>query len=230
VRLLVHTCCANCLADGLEALQGKADDVAAYWFNPNIHPLLEYRKRLKSVKLLAGRLGLDLEADETDEGYGLARFLEEVAGIEDERSFGDFGQASARRMSGLVTTFAARRAYAGRSRTRCERCHAVRLKAAAEEAARQGFDAFATTLAVSPYQDHESLRRAGAAAAAASGVEFVYDDLRELHDTAGSLPKGLKLYRQQYCGCVFSEEERYRDTGVGLLRPGENVAVNGGVQ
>jgi len=197
VRLLVHTCCANCLADGLESLRGKADDVAAYWFNPNIHPLLEYRKRLKSVKLLAGRLGLDLEADETDEGYGLARFLEEAAGIGDQR---------------------------------CERCHTMRLKAAAAEAARRGFDAFATTLTVSPYQDHESLRRAGAAAAAESGVEFLYEDLRELHDKAGALPKGLKLYRQQYCGCVFSEEERYRDTGVGLLRPGGNVAVNGGVR
>ena len=195
MRLLVHTCCANCLADSLEALRGKADDVAAYWFNPNIHPLLEYRRRLKSVKLLAGRLGLDLEADETDEGYGLARFLEEVAGPDGQR---------------------------------CARCHDVRLKAAAEEAARQGFDAFATTLAVSPHQDHESLRRAGAAAADASGVEYLYDDLRELHDTGGSLPKGLKLYRQQYCGCVFSEEERYRDTAVDLVMPGGGCAGDGG--
>ena len=182
MRLLLHTCCANCLADTVGAWRGAADQVDAFWYNPNVHPLVEYRKRLKSARLLTDRLGMELHADDR---YGLVDFLRAVAGREDDR---------------------------------CEYCYSERLKAAAAEAAKQGFDAFATTLSVSPQQDHDLLRRVGAEAAEGAGVEFVYRDLRELHGSAAALPKGLQLYHQQYCGCVYSEYDRYRDTGTGLLK------------
>ena len=180
MKLLLHTCCANCLADSLEGWRRKADEVAAYWFNPNIHPFVEYRRRLKSVKLLTERLGLDLVADED---YGLIDFLRSVTGHEDRR---------------------------------CEHCHRARLQATAAVAARQGFEAFATTLSVSPQQNHDIMKAAGIEAAAEHGVEFLYEDMRGLHGTAASLPKGLTLYRQQYCGCIYSEADRYRDRVEGL--------------
>jgi predicted adenine nucleotide alpha hydrolase (AANH) superfamily ATPase len=93
---------------------------------------------------------------------------------------------------------------------RCARCYALRLGAAAERAAAEGLDAFTTTLLVSPYQKHEWIVHAGEAAAEQHGVRFHYRDFRDGFPQTREMAKALGLYRQKYCGCVFSEEERYR--------------------
>jgi predicted adenine nucleotide alpha hydrolase (AANH) superfamily ATPase len=93
---------------------------------------------------------------------------------------------------------------------RCARCYAMRLDAAARRAADEGFDAFTTTLLVSPYQKHDRIIRAGEAAAEEHKTAFHYRDFRDGYAAGRSMSRELGLYRQKYCGCLFSEEERYR--------------------
>ncbi len=102
------------------------------------------------------------------------------------------------------------RAVVGHEDVRCPICYAMRLDRVAELAGSLGFDAFSTSMLVSTYQDHESIRQAGEAAAAAHGVEFVYRDYRPRVMEGVKASKQMGLYRQQYCGCIYSEWERYR--------------------
>lgn len=92
---------------------------------------------------------------------------------------------------------------------RCRLCYAMRLNRTAEEAARRGFDAFTTTLLISPHQNQEHIREAGTAAAGEYGVDFHFENLRRGWSERGRLTREHDLYRQQYCGCVYSEWERY---------------------
>ncbi|MDR1920403.1 MAG: epoxyqueuosine reductase QueH [Candidatus Adiutrix sp.] len=91
---------------------------------------------------------------------------------------------------------------------RCRRCYALRLGRAAEEAAARGRRAFATTLAFSRRQKHELLIEEGLKAAAAHGLDFYYEDWRPGWRRGHEIARGLGLYRQNYCGCVYSELER----------------------
>ena len=94
---------------------------------------------------------------------------------------------------------------------RCPICYAMRLERVAELAASGGFDAFSTSMLVSTHQDHEGIRRAGEATAAAQGVKFAYRDFRPGVMEGVKVSKEMGLYRQQYCGCIYSEWERYRE-------------------
>jgi len=183
MRILLHICCAHCLEQTLAGLRnefGDALDVVGYWFNPNIHPLLEYRRRLKAVRVLNEALQLPIHYEEA---YGLESFLYEI--------FQD-GKAN-----------------------RCSRCYRYRLNATARKAADLDIDVFSSTLIVSQQQDHRSIRQEAAHASEAWAVEFLYRDLREI---AATIPRRKGIYAQQYCGCIFSEETRYRDTGKDLYR------------
>jgi epoxyqueuosine reductase len=95
------------------------------------------------------------------------------------------------------------------SEERCRTCYRLRLEETAKYAAEQRLKCFATTLAMSPYQDHEMLRLEGEAAARRFGVDFIYEDLRPGYRESVEISRRLGLYRQPYCGCVFSEKERY---------------------
>ena len=92
---------------------------------------------------------------------------------------------------------------------RCERCYRARLAAAAETATREGFEAFTTTLLASRHQKHEVVRRAGEAAGRAAGTEFVYCDWRGRMVSGVEAARKRSLYRQRYCGCIWSEYERF---------------------
>lgn len=91
---------------------------------------------------------------------------------------------------------------------RCRACYAMRLGAAALTAARRGHRAFGTTLAFSRRQKHDLIVEEGEKAAAAHGLEFYYEDWRPGWQRGHELAKSLGLYRQNYCGCVFSEFEK----------------------
>jgi predicted adenine nucleotide alpha hydrolase (AANH) superfamily ATPase len=93
---------------------------------------------------------------------------------------------------------------------RCGVCYRLRMESAARYAAEAGFDAFTTSLLISPYQDHEGIRRAGEVAAEEHGVHFLYRDFRPLFRAGQQAARDMGLYMQKYCGCIFSEEERYR--------------------
>lgn len=92
---------------------------------------------------------------------------------------------------------------------RCDYCYKVRLEGTAQAAAENGFDAFTTTLLVSPYQDHEKIVYTAQAAAEKFGVEFMYFDFRPYFRDGQAQARELGLYMQKFCGCIFSEEERY---------------------
>jgi predicted adenine nucleotide alpha hydrolase (AANH) superfamily ATPase len=93
---------------------------------------------------------------------------------------------------------------------RCETCYRLRMDETARRAAEEGFEAFTTTLLISPYQNHELLIATAEAAAKKHGVTFLYRDFRPTFREGQQKARELELYMQKYCGCVFSEEERYR--------------------
>jgi len=110
------------------------------------------------------------------------------------------------------------RAVAGHEDDRCRHCFILRMSRTASVARDRGFDAFSTTILISPYQKHELAKQVGESTAAAAGVEFLYADLRKRFSDSRRITKPMELYRQQYCGCLFSEWERYRRVpGVGKL-------------
>ena len=93
---------------------------------------------------------------------------------------------------------------------RCRYCYESRMEVAARTAKENGFDAFTTTLLVSPYQKHEIIREVGEQMAKKYGVEFYYRDFREGFREGQNIARELELYMQKYCGCIYSEEDRYR--------------------
>lgn len=94
---------------------------------------------------------------------------------------------------------------------RCIACYRMRMEATAEFAAKEGFSAYTTTLLISPWQDHEQLRMIGEDCGKQFGVDFFYHDFRTVYKKSVELSKSMNMYRQKYCGCIFSEEERYTD-------------------
>jgi predicted adenine nucleotide alpha hydrolase (AANH) superfamily ATPase len=165
----------------VESLRGENIQPDLFWYNPNIHPFTEYKSRRDTLSGYAADQHLDLNI--LDE-YGLRSFIQGVfPGPED----GGGGDRPAR----------------------CAWCYSVRLEKTAALAAERSYDAFCTTLLISPWQDHEGIRRAGAAAAEKYGVDFLYRDFRPRFRAGQEQARALGFYMQKYCGCIFSEEERY---------------------
>jgi len=178
VKLFLHVCCAPCLAKTLVGLRGvsaRPPDLRLFFFNPNIHPLLEFRRRMTALRVYLEREELPAEIDGT---YGLVPFLERLDG-----------------------------SFAGPER--CGICLGWRMRETARRAKERGFDAFSTTLLASNEQDRDAVLLAAEAASAAEGIRFEGGDFRDAEVPEGGL-KGI--YRQSYCGCVFSEAERYGPT------------------
>ena len=101
------------------------------------------------------------------------------------------------------------RAVAEDIENRCVKCYEMRLFETAKTAAEQGFDSFTSSLFISPYQNHELMKAVANRAAEAFGVEFLYRDFREVFKAGQDFAREHAFYMQKYCGCVFSEEERY---------------------
>jgi epoxyqueuosine reductase len=180
--LLVHVCCGVCAAAILEPLR-HVGRFAFFFYNPNIQPLLEFRRRLTSVQTFSDREKVDLVADDR---YDAAEFL--------------------RRTAPWVRP------------ERCLVCWRLRLAETARVAAERGFKAITTTLLASEHQDHEAVRRVGEEAAAGRGLEFHYEDWRPMAEHGHEVARRMSLYRQQYCGCLFSEEERFAPTRLHMYR------------
>jgi len=101
------------------------------------------------------------------------------------------------------------RRVVGHEDDRCRHCFQMRLSRTAEIAGEKNFSVFTTTLLISPHQKHDLVREIGASTAEETGIEFLYADLRKRYPDSRHITKPLDLYRQQYCGCVYSEWERY---------------------
>ncbi|UCD57430.1 MAG: epoxyqueuosine reductase QueH [Candidatus Hydrogenedentota bacterium] len=96
-----------------------------------------------------------------------------------------------------------------RERNRCQACYHLRLEKAARTAARRRFDAFTTSLLVSPYQKHDLIREIGQSLGMEYGIEFYYEDFRSGWPHTRRMAREMGLYRQKYCGCIYSEKERF---------------------
>jgi predicted adenine nucleotide alpha hydrolase (AANH) superfamily ATPase len=192
-ELLLHICCGPCASASIGFWRDRGLRPTGFFYNPNIHPLLEFRRRLTGARDVAEITGIALVEDlEYDPSGWFGRVLG-AAGRRDEQS-------------------PAGRLEPPMGRERCRRCIGMRLERAAAEARARGSVAFATTLTISPYQDHQAIKSAGRAAAAAHDVEFVYEDVRALYSESRRLSREWGIFRQKYCGCILSEWERYRDT------------------
>ena len=101
------------------------------------------------------------------------------------------------------------RAVAEDIQNRCEKCYEMRLFQAAKTAKEQGFDSFTSSLFISPYQDHALMKAVAERAANEMGIDFLYRDFRPYFKQGQEKARELGFYMQKYCGCVFSEEERY---------------------
>ena len=99
---------------------------------------------------------------------------------------------------------------AGKGAGRCEQCYRMRLDAAAAVAREKGFSLFTTSLLYSKYQKHDLIAGVAREAASAQGIEFYYEDFRQGWREGIVESKAMGLYRQQYCGCIYSERDRYR--------------------
>jgi predicted adenine nucleotide alpha hydrolase (AANH) superfamily ATPase len=102
------------------------------------------------------------------------------------------------------------RQITGHEDDRCRYCFDMRLRSTAAAAKKNSYDAFTSTLLISPHQEHEILREIGQKVSRETGVEFLYADLRKRYSDSRHITKPMELYRQQYCGCLYSEWERYR--------------------
>ena len=99
-----------------------------------------------------------------------------------------------------------------RVKERCQYCYLVRLEATACEAKKEAFDAFSTTLLQSTHQNHDLIKETGERLAKEIGIPFYYEDFRQGWRKGVEVSKAMGLYRQQYCGCIYSEKERFMKT------------------
>jgi predicted adenine nucleotide alpha hydrolase (AANH) superfamily ATPase len=178
-RILLHCCCAPCSLACIASLREEGIEPVLFWYNPNIHPRGEYNKRRDTLFEYAASQALELIA--RDE-YGLRGF---IAALRAEP--GGFDRA----------------AEFGR---RCACCYRLRLEETARTAKERGFAAFTTTLLISPYQNHELLKQSALEAAGKAGVEFLYRDFRPRFREGQAEARSRGLYRQKYCGCIFSSK------------------------
>ena len=175
MKLLLHACCGPCACYPTKTLTEQGTDFTLLYYNPNIHPYKEFKRRLSALRELAEKQEYRLIIDKT---YPLE---ECVKGMLEEPV------------------------------VRCAFCYRMRLRYTAKYAADHGFTAFSTTLLYSPYQKHELIVQAAKAAAEEFGVEFYYQDWRPHYQEGVDISLALGLYRQPYCGCVFSERDRYME-------------------
>ncbi|HET6421999.1 MAG TPA: epoxyqueuosine reductase QueH [Geobacteraceae bacterium] len=173
MKILMHICCAPCAIYPVSELRAGGKLVTGFFFNHNIHPYLEYRRRLDTVVDYAQKESLEIIVDEE---YRLEEFLAVVARKPDDR---------------------------------CGYCYRARLERTAEEAAVKGFDSFSSSLLYSRFQNHDMIRSLGEQAGEKFGVPFHYDDFRRGWQDGIRMSKESGMYRQQYCGCIYSEKDRY---------------------
>ena len=176
-RLLLHSCCGPCSSYVLEYLT-RYFEVSLSYYNPNIQPREEYELRLENqLKVLERIPGVTLAPC----GYDGGAYDEAVRGLENEPEGG----------------------------ARCTECFALRLDFAARAAKRLGCDYFATTLTVSPHKDAQRINAIGEALAGKYGVKWLPADFkkRDGYKRSIELSREFGLYRQNYCGCLYSKTE-----------------------
>ncbi len=183
-KLLIHACCAPCFTyiendlkeNGLKLRDGGYErvDYTACFYNPNIHPKVEYERRKNAfIEFCKIKDVKNVVIDEYDLN-GYVKYVVENVG--ENKKY----------------------------KVRCEYCYYMRLKKVFEYAKANGFDIVSTTLTISPYQNHEIIKKVGKMLEEEYGIEFRYVDYRENFRQGQKMAREIGIYMQKYCGCVFS--------------------------
>ena len=176
--LLLHACCAPCSSYVLEYLT-QYFDISILYYNPNISPYSEYEKRISELKRLTKEMPLSGRIDLIDGKYDPESFFDMTKGMEDLPEGGE----------------------------RCFKCYRLRMEEAAKVALNGGFDYFTTTLSISPHKNAEMINKIGQELETECGIKYLYADFkkRDGYKRSIQLSREYGLYRQDYCGCIYSK-------------------------
>lgn len=179
--LLLHACCAPCSSAVLERLSNFFK-ITIIYYNPNITEEKEYLKRLEELKNFIKKLKTKYPINIIDTRYDPKEFFTIAKGLEKEKERGK----------------------------RCYECYKLRLEETAKVAKEQGFDFFTTTLTLSPYKNTVWLNEIGEELSKKYQASYLYSDFKKKNGYKRSieLSKEYNLYRQDYCGCIYSKLER----------------------
>lgn len=179
--LLLHSCCAPCSSYVIEYLSNYFN-ITVYYYNPNIYPLEEYEKRKKEQKEFINKFKTKNKVNIIDSDYNYEDFLKIAESLEKEPEGGN----------------------------RCSACYILRLENTCLKAKNLNYDYFTTTLTISPYKNSEKINRIGQELENKYQVKYLYSDFKkkEGYKRSIELAKKYNLYRQNYCGCIFSKNER----------------------
>lgn len=180
-KLLLHSCCAPCSSYCIERL-GAHFSVTVYYYNPNIYPPDEYGVRVKEQERFIRGFSVKHPLSFVAEDYAPQEFYAQVKGMEDLPE----------------------------GKERCFACFELRLRKTAEYASQNGFDFFATTLSVSPLKNAEKLNEIGSRLEQEYKIRYLYSDFKKKNGYKRSteISKEYGMYRQYYCGCIYSKQER----------------------
>lgn len=182
--LLLHACCAPCSSTVLERL-GNFFNITILYYNPNITDKDEYEKRLEEIKKFTSSFKTKYKIEVIAGRYEPREFFDIARGLEDEPERG----------------------------RRCYKCYKLRLEETAKIAKELNFDYFTTTLSLSPYKDAKWINEIGESLQEAYNINFLYSDFKKKNGYKRSieLSREFNLYRQDYCGCVYSVRDKIVD-------------------
>jgi len=178
--LLLHSCCAPCSSYVLEYLS-RYFAITVFYYNPNIYPEDEYRKRVREQKMLISKMPLKNPVSFIEGAYNTEEFYTVTKGMEEDKEGGQ----------------------------RCLRCYKLRLRRTAELAIENSFDYFTTTLSISPLKNAAKLNEIGEKLAAEYQTVYLPSDFKKRNGYKRSTELSVEygLYRQNFCGCIFSRRE-----------------------
>ncbi len=177
--LLLHACCAPCSSYVLEYLHNYFK-ILLFYYNPNINPEAEYQRRVEEIRRFVKEAGYEEEICFLEGAYDPERFFAMARGMEELPERG----------------------------LRCHACYKLRMEEAAREAVRHHADYFATTLSISPHKNAQWINEIGEELAGRYGVSHLPSDFKKRSGYLRSieLSKEYGLYRQDYCGCIYSKK------------------------
>lgn len=179
-KLLLHSCCAPCSSTVIELLK-EYFEITIFYYNPNITENEEYYKRYEEMLEYVKKRKYDISVEEGK--YNPREdFFEKVKGLEDKKEGGE----------------------------RCYQCYYLRMKETAEKTLADGFDYFTTVLSISPMKNSIWINEIGEKLAEQYGIKYLYGDFKKKgrYQESIKISKDFNLYRQDYCGCIFSKIER----------------------
>ena len=183
--LLLHSCCAPCSSYCLEYLANYFK-ITIFYYNPNITEIDEYLKRVKEQQRLIKELPCKYEINFLEGDYNPDIFLDMSKGLEEIPERGE----------------------------RCFKCYELRMRETAKLAKKLNFDYFATTLTLSPYKNANKVNEIGEKLEKEYNIKYLYSDFKKKNGYKRSieLSKIYNLYRQDYCGCIYSKTNKFKET------------------